>query len=77
MRILIRLTMIATLLMGPTVPAMVASSAAEDASGPVYACESDPAEDTGDVQIGTALTLYRGPDAERASADCDGTLTQR
>ena len=76
MRNLIRALILAALLSSQTVPALVGSSAAEPAPGPTYACESEPAEDTDDVQIGTALTVYRGADAERASSDCDGTRTQ-
>lgn len=76
MRNLVRALVLAALLSSQTVPSLVGSSAPEPAPAPTYACESEPAEDTDDVQIGTALTLYRGADAEDASSDCDGTRTQ-
>jgi hypothetical protein len=65
--------LIAGILASQTAPAMVATHEPPAAPEPIVACESAPAEDTGDVQIGTALRLYRGADAE--NVDCDGTLT--
>jgi len=70
---IIRALLIAGILAAHTAPAMVATHAPEPTPEPIISCESQPAEDTDDVSIGTALRLYRGADAE--DIDCDGTLT--
>ena len=71
MRLIVRAALLAALLFWHASPL----PAAEQVNAPVVSCESAPAADSGDVQIGTALLLARGPGAAEVIADCDGTVS--